>query len=836
MSPTFSARLLIILLVWALCSCFSSQKSVAAEPLWYTVQSGSFKAQVDAEKFYNVLVSELPPSFQADLRVEYISPYYTVRVGKFTSRQSALPLFETIKKWSPRPLIIHAFVRDTRIIHSFSSGGADKISDPAANPPSESVQQTVPPENIPGPIIIEKTAPVATEPIPPTDIDLLTPAGEIELQFYTVQVGTFTKEQDPVKLYQQLAEKLPPAMRDFLRIEKISSFFTVRVGKAQEKEQLSPLFLEVKKYTANPMIIYAFLHNSRVVQSYTEFHVKTQTPLPEAAPQISPGEKPPQTPVPQPDTVPYSSPGRDKEPEAAPVRPQITETQRQEAGKKKLLEITPSEKSPPQKEKVIERPAQKSPAISNEEYEKILFSRYLDTDAKAKDTAKAKKKTDTFKVTANCTTTECHGSIKNIQEGHYPAKKEKCFACHTQKNDEHPGSAGPEFQINEEGASLCSLCHLDFASGRVTHSPAKEGECLQCHSPHGSGKPYLLPVEKNSEQLLCQKCHDDNFSDLEHIHGPVGLGRCTFCHNPHASEQNALLREEPTKLCITCHAEFIKGLDESPFVHSTVREKGCLSCHAPHGSNFPNLLISEPQSFCFSCHPDVEKKFYNSRSKHSGLYLDKQCGTCHVSHYSQYKALLINNEMDLCLGCHGPNPAVSSYSPKNIAREIERKEYIHGPIANKNCTGCHSQHGSQNDYLLKGQYPSSFYLPYDPDKYELCFLCHDKELLTAPQTSNSTNFRNGDQNLHFVHVAIEKKGRTCRSCHSSHASDGPKLINRSGAAFGTWTMSIAFSLTETGGSCTPGCHRELSYDRSKPADYTIKEDKFEKPFIDYSSK
>ena len=36
-----------------------------------------------------------------------------------------------------------------------------------------------------------------------------------------------------------------------------------------------------------------------------------------------------------------------------------------------------------------------------------------------------------------------------------------------------------------------------------------------------------------------------------------------------------------------------------------------------------------------------------------------------------------------------------------------------------------------------------------------------------------TGFRDGDVNLHYLHVNREEKGRTCRTCHEMHGSDLP---------------------------------------------------------------
>ena len=87
------------------------------------------------------------------------------------------------------------------------------------------------------------------------------------------------------------------------------------------------------------------------------------------------------------------------------------------------------------------------------------------------------------------------------------------------------------------------------------------------------------------------------------------------------------------------------------------------------------------------------------------------------------------------------------------------------------------------------------------------------------ETDTVTGFRNGTKNLHLVHVADPKRGRTCRACHSTHASTNPMHMAET-VPFGNWQMPIDFTRTRTGGSCASGCHRKLSYDRENPVKLT----------------
>ena len=93
----------------------------------------------------------------------------------------------------------------------------------------------------------------------------------------------------------------------------------------------------------------------------------------------------------------------------------------------------------------------------------------------------------------------------------------------------------------------------------------------------------------------------------------------------------------------------------------------------------------------------------------------------------------------------------------------------------------------------------------------LCFQCHESTLVLEERTTTLTNFRDGDRNLHYLHVNSEK-GRSCRACHEVHASNLPFHM-RVSVPYGEsdWLLPINFAKTETGGTCTPGCHQTAAY-------------------------
>ena len=96
----------------------------------------------------------------------------------------------------------------------------------------------------------------------------------------------------------------------------------------------------------------------------------------------------------------------------------------------------------------------------------------------------------------------------------------------------------------------------------------------------------------------------------------------------------------------------------------------------------------------------------------------------------------------------------------------------------------------------------------------MCFSCHNQELVTLKNTTTLTGFRNGDRNLHYLHVNKSDKGRNCRACHETHSSPLP-LHLREKVAFGKWELPIGYRQTANGGACQSACHKEYQYDRLK---------------------
>jgi len=392
---------------------------------------------------------------------------------------------------------------------------------------------------------------------------------------------------------------------------------------------------------------------------------------------------------------------------------------------------------------------------------------------------------------------------------HSPVETGVCDTCH----EKTPGDAH-KFTLTHSGAALCTECHEEEKfQGKVIHGPVAQGQCVACHDPHGGAVKHLLSAE--TIEKLCTQCHEEVMKEHKFAHGPVAAGACTVCHQPHASDHAKLLTQPQRELCLDCHTAVKDRVSEARHVHHPVQD-GCTVCHSAHGSDNSMLLASaDSKQLCLDCHSEIEELLNSSKVKHSPMLAKGACISCHDPHASAEQALLLKPSMDLCLSCHNQELRSNDSEVANIGKILQANPHHHGPIQAKDCAACHDPHGGLRRSLLARSYPETFYAAFDEQAYALCLECHEADAFTQKETDNTTGFRNGLRNLHYVHVNRTVKGRTCRACHDPHASKNDKHVVES-VPFGKWRIPIKFESTSTGGSCQPGCHRPERYDREQP--------------------
>ena len=301
-------------------------------------------------------------------------------------------------------------------------------------------------------------------------------------------------------------------------------------------------------------------------------------------------------------------------------------------------------------------------------------------------------------------------------------------------------------------------------------------------------------------------------------HAPFEAGECQLCHERADPKDPGAVPKKGKDLCLGCHEEFNATLAQ-PHVHPPVK-RGCVSCHNAHNSAQRKLLADAPGTLCAKCHEDVVKVATDALVPHRAVTTGAQCLACHTPHAGAIDALLVRLPFDLCVGCHNRDDMKDAAGKplQNTQAWLAANKSWHGPVAKKDCSACHQPHGSDHFRLVKQDYPREFYATYDPRTYELCFGCHEEPAFSTPRTTALTSFRDGDRNLHYVHLQQGGRGRTCRACHEVHASSQDHHI-REGVPYGSsgWVLKLNYVTTPTGGSCAKTCHQEKAYDnRRKP--------------------
>lgn len=404
-----------------------------------------------------------------------------------------------------------------------------------------------------------------------------------------------------------------------------------------------------------------------------------------------------------------------------------------------------------------------------------------------------------------CVSKKCHPEMGTAKYVHGPVAAYECKVCHV-VGEKHRPPKQHDLTLIKKGSALCFDCHENIEqilSGKNLHVPIKEGECVECHDPHQSDSKFL--IAGNDTAALCFKCHENRMTNQKYVHGPVAAGDCVVCHNVHASTNDFLLESNRQDLCFNCHADRKEDF-ERKFVHEPVKES-CEHCHDPHGSQFANHIKEGGNNLCAGCHEEFVENFNKSASKHTAV-LKKGCIGCHSPHSSDNDMGLRYGKTEICFSCH-----------KDLQKKIAESLYLHGPVQEGDCSACHDPHATNYTKHLVQYFPDDFYISYKISNYSICFECHNKEVATQENTETLTDFRNGKQNLHFLHVNREK-GRSCKACHEIHAGNQEKHIAFE-VPFGksSWMLPIKYTKTPTGGTCVVGCHKEKQYDREKPVDY-----------------
>jgi predicted CXXCH cytochrome family protein len=419
----------------------------------------------------------------------------------------------------------------------------------------------------------------------------------------------------------------------------------------------------------------------------------------------------------------------------------------------------------------------------------------------------APRPVQTVSFADGCATAECHSAFLFSRHVHGPVAEGDCDVCHA------PDAGGHVYPVTERADSACTSCHDAGSSGTFEHTAMTQEGCLACHDPHVSALPAML-IE-DTIAATCEACHPTMGGAV--IHEPYAAGECVSCHDPHA-EENALLLHGGTGSdhCGLCHSDTVDDMRNAEQCHCDL-EADCMQCHGAHATDWPGLVVEDAATQCMRCHEQVRETIRVSVVTHSGAMTERQCVTCHLPHASLEASMLRENQADVCLSCHDePVEAVDGRTIPDMTPAIRDSVNLHGPVDHGQCGMCHVAHGSSYPRLLRGENPVVTIGGFDAKHYSLCFSCHSEELVTRADSTGVTSFHDGERNLHALHVNNDGQGRSCSACHVVHGGGLPRLMADAAPFEGSdWDAPIGFTLTERGGSCAPGCHVPMSYDRGE---------------------
>ncbi len=370
-------------------------------------------------------------------------------------------------------------------------------------------------------------------------------------------------------------------------------------------------------------------------------------------------------------------------------------------------------------------------------------------------------------------------------------------------------------------------------------------QCTACHDPHNNQFGSFL-VKDNTASALCLDCHTPNlWSASAHAtstatwngNGPnpwphtgattVAANACENCHRPHAAETKLrLLNFTPDEQnCLSCHsgtvvakniAADLNKASVHPIVQSTgvhdpmedainpQRHVACEDCHNPHaaknlaaaapaangtltgvrGVNAGGAIVQAVQNefeVCFRCHAD---------STDRGLAVVPR------------QAVETNTRLEF-------NPANVSFHPVEAVGRNNSVPSLLTPWSTSSltyCTDCHSSdnltgpkgpHGSAFAPILERQLLLTDNTPYNVSSFDLCYKCHNSSIIDSDEVTS--------WKYHQKHIREFKAA--CTTCHDSHASSQPHLINFNTTYVLPYNGVLEYNSTGINqGNCTLTCH------------------------------
>ncbi len=331
--------------------------------------------------------------------------------------------------------------------------------------------------------------------------------------------------------------------------------------------------------------------------------------------------------------------------------------------------------------------------------------------------------------------------------------------------------------------------------------------CGNCHNPHGSRNSRLMafgydadtstaawdyyyddsPAVSNEENL-CYQCHRAS-------------GRAGYTSAPDVQSQFAKTYRMPVT-----NSNRHKDTEQQSAFDDGNRHSECYDCHDPHkaksGMRGKNNLAGGPingaigisvtngsagttptfsvkrgvtyeYELCFKCHSGAAKLGYDSIN--SRPYGDKafEFNTNNSAfHPVETNGHNTSGALDEQFSNSGSGLTVDSVISCTDCHNNNSTSDASGWVVNSSTTSTTEAvgpHGSSEIRQLRDSYETDYtnYDPWNRNKGDLCFLCHDYNTLVNWQSSGDgarTNFMQAGDSLHELHMP-QRDAAVCKNCH-----------------------------------------------------------------------
>jgi tetratricopeptide (TPR) repeat protein len=86
---------------------------------------------------------------------------------------------------------------------------------------------------------------------------------------YTIQAASYTNESDALRYYSLIEEKLHTDELDYLRIEKVGTFHSVRLGKYEDIDSIKKFLQSIKSRLPSAIVMKAYMKEKRLLKLYS---------------------------------------------------------------------------------------------------------------------------------------------------------------------------------------------------------------------------------------------------------------------------------------------------------------------------------------------------------------------------------------------------------------------------------------------------------------------------------------------------------------------------------------------------------------------------------------